>query len=201
MKKECIKCGTFTEIETLDSLSQCSNCGIYFVKFQKQLEARASADGVSVDELIQRYTLERLAQKKSIAEEFKQQPPRRTLENTHLTNNPEDPPPTDIAPPRTQSVKRTSNAVAISTGGLPYDYQTLDTIFAIDATKAGFISGVDPSKAFEGVKNMLRNKCRELGGDAVIFCQFEYRNAIDNSLFGAKQVLEIFAYGTAVRRV
>lgn len=39
---------------------------------------------------------------------------------------------------------------------------------------------------------------RTLGGDAVVFCQFEYRNALGNGMFGPKQILEIFAYGTTI---
>ena len=33
---------------------------------------------------------------------------------------------------------------------------------------------------------------------AVIFCQFQYRVAVGSGLTGSKQVVEIFAYGTAV---
>jgi len=44
----------------------------------------------------------------------------------------------------------------------------------------------------------LRERCRELGGDAVIDTQFEYRSAVDG-IFGKAQVMEFFAYGTAVR--
>ena len=38
-----------------------------------------------------------------------------------------------------------------------------------------------------------------MGGHAVINCQFEYRVAVSQGLMGSKQVIEIFAYGTAVR--
>ena len=91
--------------------------------------------------------------------------------------------------------------VMVSTGGVPYDYQTLDTIFAIDSSTSGFLTGVDPNKAFLGVKNSLKAKCQALGGDAVLFCQFEYRNALADGFLGKKQAIEIFAYGTAVKRV
>ena len=45
----------------------------------------------------------------------------------------------------------------------------------------------------------LRKKASELGGHAVINCQFEYRVAVNKGFAGTKQVIEIFAYGTAVR--
>lgn len=38
-----------------------------------------------------------------------------------------------------------------------------------------------------------------MGADAVICCQFEYRVAVGQGLFGSKQAIEIFAYGTAVK--
>ena len=50
------------------------------------------------------------------------------------------------------------------------------------------------------VVNRLRAICAELGGHAVINCQFDYRYAVGSSMMGnAKQVVEIYAYGTAIR--
>ena len=91
-------------------------------------------------------------------------------------------------------------AIVISTGNISREYEVLDSIFALDSHKEGFFSGnVDPGKAFDGVKRQLQDKCNALGGDAVISCQFEYRNALADGMFGKKQAIEIFAYGTAVR--
>ena len=90
--------------------------------------------------------------------------------------------------------------VVVTTGGLDGKYEIIDAIFALDSHKGGFFSGgVDPAKAFGGVKAQLRKRCEELGGNAVIHCQFEYRNAEAEGFVGKKQVIEIFAYGTAVR--
>lgn len=87
----------------------------------------------------------------------------------------------------------------IATGDVNAAYTIIDTIFAVDSHKEGFISSADPNKAFDGVKQQLAKKCAALGGNAVINCQFEYRNAIGDSFIGKKQVIEIFAYGTAIR--
>ena len=87
--------------------------------------------------------------------------------------------------------------VPTSTGDINENYQVMDTIFALDSHKEGFLAGADPNKAFDGVKEQLRRKCLSIGGDAVINCQFQYRVAVD----GRKQVIEIFAYGTAVKFV
>jgi len=89
-------------------------------------------------------------------------------------------------------------SILISTGNINQQYVTIDAIFAMDSHKQGFLKGTDPDKAFEGVKQRLREKCHEIGGNAVINCQFEYRIAIAEGTFSSKQAIEIFAYGTAV---
>ena len=91
--------------------------------------------------------------------------------------------------------------IVITTGDLKQQYEILDTIFAIDSHASGMLSGANPSKAFEGVKDQLEKECKKLGGNAVINCLFEYRNAQENEgLLGSKkQVIEILAYGTAVK--
>ena len=88
-----------------------------------------------------------------------------------------------------------SNKIIVSTGDLKQNYEIIDAIFAIDSHKEGLFKGADPEKAFTNVKNELRKTCVRLGGNAVINCQFEYRVALDKS----SQVMEIFAYGTAVK--
>ena len=89
--------------------------------------------------------------------------------------------------------------IIISTGDIHDDYETIDAIFALDSCKESFFNSADPNKAFDKVKIALRKKCYELGGQAVINCQFEYRVALSQGLIGSKQVIEIFAYGTAVK--
>ncbi|MBR4262086.1 MAG: heavy metal-binding domain-containing protein [Bacilli bacterium] len=91
------------------------------------------------------------------------------------------------------------NNILITTGDIQEEYEVIDTIFAVDSCKESFFNGADPNKAFNKVKETLRSKANELGGQAVINCQFEYRNATAPGFVGSKQVIEIFAYGTAVR--
>lgn len=90
-------------------------------------------------------------------------------------------------------------AIYISTSDSKREYEVLDTIFAFDSHKEGFFTNASPHKAFDGVRKELSEQCKKLGGDAVISCMFEYRNAIGSGLFGKKAVIEIFAYGTAVK--
>lgn len=91
------------------------------------------------------------------------------------------------------------NNILITTGDIKEDYEIIDAIFALDSCTEGVFKGADPNKAFDKVKNVLRKKANDLGGHAVINCQFEYRVAVSQGLIGSKQVIEIFAYGTAVR--
>ena len=91
--------------------------------------------------------------------------------------------------------------VLVVTGGLNQDYQILDSIFEMDSHKESFWKMADPSKAFDGVKNQLKTKATAIGGDAIINCMFEYRVSVADGFMGKKQVMEIFAYGTAVKRI
>lgn len=93
--------------------------------------------------------------------------------------------------------------IKVSTSSINQQYEVVDIIFAFDSHKEGFLeNGADPTKAFVKVVNRLRSICADLGGDAVINCQFDYRYAVGSSLVGnAKQVIEIYAYGTAVKYI
>lgn len=93
--------------------------------------------------------------------------------------------------------------IPVVTGLIPGSYSVIDSVFGFDSVRAEgvFNSAIDMTQAFDGVKEHLREACESMGGDAVIMCQFGYRVAVDDTgFFGAKQVLEIFAYGTAIRR-
>lgn len=89
--------------------------------------------------------------------------------------------------------------ILITTGDIKEDYEIIDAVFALDSCQEGIFKNADPNKAFDKVKDGLRKKAEELGGHAVINCQFEYRVAVTQGFGGSKQVIEIFAYGTAVR--
>lgn len=93
------------------------------------------------------------------------------------------------------------------------EYRVIDTIFAIDSSgEAGFFLNTEanPHDAFAKVKEQLRRHAFELGADAVVSCQFEYRVAISTNEAraaianwagtsgGHSQCVEIFAYGTAI---
>ena len=58
-------------------------------------------------------------------------------------------------------------------GDLKESYTVLDAVFAVDSHTETLFRSSNPAKAFGGVKRQLRDACEELGGDAVIACQFE----------------------------
>lgn len=89
--------------------------------------------------------------------------------------------------------------IKVTTADIKQDYEILDAVFALDSSTSKLFSPAHPGKAFEGVTKHLRDVCASMGGDAVIGCQFEYRNALADGFLGKKQAIEIFAYGTAVR--
>ena len=87
----------------------------------------------------------------------------------------------------------------ISTTNINDKYEVIDTVFVLQSQSAGGflgLGGIDTDAAFDGVKSLLSAKAQELGADAIIGCDFEQR--IANDALG-KQVLEIFAFGTAVK--
>lgn len=89
--------------------------------------------------------------------------------------------------------------IKVSTSSIQEKYTVIDAVFAIDSHKDSiFNSGANPRKAFDRAIDQLRNACFDMGGDAVINCQFEYRTAVGDGIMGKKQIFEIFAYGTAV---
>jgi hypothetical protein len=90
--------------------------------------------------------------------------------------------------------------VIITTGPPPFDYDIIDTIFVLDTLNKKFFSNFSPSVAFDGAKKQLKQRADKLGGDAVINCQFDYRVSAGHGIFGVIHDLEIFAYGTLVKR-
>jgi hypothetical protein len=79
-------------------------------------------------------------------------------------------------------------------------FELVTVIFALDSHQEGIFSGAKPEAAFVGATNKLKDQCQKLGGTAVINTQFEYRVAVGKGMMGgAKQVIEIFAYGTVIK--
>jgi len=94
----------------------------------------------------------------------------------------------------------TESNVVICTGTPPWDYDIIDTIFVLDTLDKKFFSTSSPSVAFKGAKAQLRARAEAKGGDAVIDCRFDYRVSAGHGIFGVIHDLEIFAYGTMVKR-
>ena len=94
-----------------------------------------------------------------------------------------------------------NNTVLLTTGPPPFDYEIIDTIIVLDTLSKKFFQQSSPSLAFEGVQKKLKKRGATLGADAVINCHFDYRISAGHGIFGVIHDLEIFAYGTLVKRV
>tara|TARA_Y100000816_G_scaffold37771_1_gene23918 strand:- start:150 stop:428 length:279 start_codon:yes stop_codon:yes gene_type:complete len=87
--------------------------------------------------------------------------------------------------------------VLLSTVDLKSDYETIGPIFSLaSSTKKWGVLDIDA--AFDDSRENLKMIAKSKGADAVVGLQFEHRIAIQEG-WTNKQVLEIFAYGTAVK--
>ena len=92
------------------------------------------------------------------------------------------------------------NQVIITTGPPPFEYEIIDTIIVLDTLDKNFFQEAGPSLAFRGVKRKLRNRAHKKGANAIINCHFDYRISAGHGIFGVLHDLEIFAYGTLVKK-
>lgn len=99
-----------------------------------------------------------------------------------------------------------ASVVKVTTGGISKEYEIKGIVFELGADDGGVVgklfgTGGSPSIAFERAEQLLKIKAHNLGCDYVINASFDYRIAIGNQSItgGMNQVLEVFAYGTAVK--
>jgi len=92
-----------------------------------------------------------------------------------------------------------SMSIKITTADIAEEYEIIEPVFAFDSSAEKMFSSANPELAFKGVNKELAEHCRRVGGDAVVGCQYEYRNALADGFIGKKQSIEIFCYGTAVK--
>lgn len=100
----------------------------------------------------------------------------------------------------TTTEDETGNNIIITTGPPPFNYEVIDTIIVLDTLSKNYIAKTGTSAAFEGIKKKLRKRAATLDAEAVINCHFDYRTSAGHGIFGVIHDLEIFAYGTLVRR-
>ena len=86
--------------------------------------------------------------------------------------------------------------ITISTSGISEKFKVLDVVYAnVSVTQKLFDLNFDGSISFDKVKATLKIKCNELGGDAVINCDF-------GQVYGGtvpQQTATFWGYGTAVK--
>ena len=95
--------------------------------------------------------------------------------------------------------------VKITTGGIDKKYEILKIVFQLGSDEGGVWgsllgTGGSPEAAFDHAETQLKIKAAKLGCDYVINTVFNQRIAISKAaLGGANQVIEVFAYGNAVK--
>jgi len=97
--------------------------------------------------------------------------------------------------------------VKVTTGGISQNYEILKIVFQLGSDQGGamgalFGTGGSPEQAFENAEAALKLKAANLGCNYIINAVFDHRIAVGQSaLGGANQVIEVFAYGTAVKTI
>ena len=93
-------------------------------------------------------------------------------------------------------------AIRVSTGDVRWPYEIERVVFNIGASTGmlGFIPP-SPDQALRAAELALKHQAYELGCHAVVHTQFEHRITVTEGVFGNNQGVEVFAYGTAVRRI
>ena len=99
-----------------------------------------------------------------------------------------------------------ASKVKITTGNINKDYEIVKIVFQLGRDEGGALgkilgTGGSPEEAFEDAETQLKYKAAELGCDYVINAVFNQRVAVgQKSVTGSyNQVIEVFAYGTAVK--
>tara|TARA_B110000240_G_scaffold33683_1_gene36490 strand:- start:5044 stop:5418 length:375 start_codon:yes stop_codon:yes gene_type:complete len=98
-----------------------------------------------------------------------------------------------------------SKNVKVTTGGINKDYEILKIVFELGQDQGGLLgmafgTGGSPEQAFENAEAQLKIKAAKLGCDYVINTVFNQRIAVGKTITGdANQVIEVFAYGTAIK--
>ncbi len=82
--------------------------------------------------------------------------------------------------------------VILSTGDIKKDYEIIDVIFAQAGIHNPYFAGPQYNESFDELKKILKQKCAEIGGNAVINVRFEYQHTKNN-------IHELFSYGTCVK--
>jgi uncharacterized protein YbjQ (UPF0145 family) len=92
-------------------------------------------------------------------------------------------------------------SVLATTGDVQAKYQPLNIVFAIGGSSGGLFTTASPQKAFEGARYQLQLAAVALGGNAIVFCSFNYVAYTKIVLGCSQDVFSVSGYGTVVRFV
>lgn len=84
--------------------------------------------------------------------------------------------------------------IKVSTSSVCKKFEVIECIWGFEVSEEGWFTNASQGKAFTKVLRDLQEKCFDLGGHAVINCQFDYRY-LD---IKGKLRVEVYAYGTVI---
>jgi len=107
----------------------------------------------------------------------------------------------EVAVAKQAALQENLQTISVTTGDVRWDYEIDRVLFNIGASSGalGFIKA-SPDAAFRQAEWALKAQAAELGCHAVIHTQFEHRITVSGGIAGPNQGIEVFAYGTEVRR-
>ena len=92
----------------------------------------------------------------------------------------------------TSSPEKKPGLVYVSAGEIPNQYAVIGLVF-------GFGSNDKPTNAYLLATDSLKQAALQAGGNSLLHVSFQNRVALGKDCFGqATQILEVFAWGTAV---
>ncbi|MBU3979177.1 YbjQ family protein [Patescibacteria group bacterium] len=78
-------------------------------------------------------------------------------------------------------------------------YEIIDVVFAFGSAKNGIFKTENPSEGYPKVKELLKEKAKELGADAIIGVRFNYRDIVNQGCGTTTRSFEVHGYGTAIK--
>ena len=108
----------------------------------------------------------------------------------------------EAAQAKEAEIQERLEGIPVTTGDVRWDYEIDRVIFNIGASSGmlGNFVRASPDAAFRQAELSLKYQAAELNCDAVVHTQFEHRVFVEKGIAGHNQGIEVFAYGTAVRR-
>ena len=98
-------------------------------------------------------------------------------------------------------IQAAARAVLVTTGDVQAKYQPVNIVFAVGGSAGGLFTAASPQQAFEAARAQLQLAAVELGGNAVVYCNFGYHAYTTQNFGCSSNAFHVSGYGTVVRFV